>query len=37
MKSSLLNNQQNKQIINNLHNKKDKVNILLYGMCNFEI
>lgn len=36
MKFTLLNNQQEKQIINNLHNKKVNRNILLYGDFDLE-
>lgn len=34
MKNTLLKTKQPKQIINNLHNKMDKLNILLYGVFN---
>ena len=34
MKNTLLKIKQTKQIIKNLHNKKDKVKILLYGVFN---
>lgn len=34
MKNTLLKTKQLKQIINNLHNKMNKLNILLYGVFN---